>query len=180
MKGFWRRLLIYLIIILVVFTGVRFCLQSSRVEGSSMKPSFYDGQYLLVNKVSYHFGSPQRGDVIILHPPPAPEELYIKRIIGLPDEEVEIRDGRVYIDGNRLDEPDYLDEYPSPYKAPYNYGPERVPEDSYFVLGDNRPISYDSHDWGFVPAENIVGKVWICYWPPGDWGLSPAYSATLE
>lgn len=143
-----------------------------------MEPDFHNGQYLLVNKISYHFGSPNRGDVIIFRYPLDTEKIYIKRVIGLPGEIVEIKNGQIYINDKRLDEPDELDEID--YERNANYGPVQVPEDSYFVLGDNRPDSSDSRGGWYVPAENIVGKVWLCYWPPGEWGLSPAYSATLK
>ena len=141
-----------------------------------METSFHDGQYLLVNKLSYHFGSLERGDVIIFHYPPNPGQLYIKRIVGLPQERVEIRDGEVYINGKLLEEPICIHStYPEG-----NNTPMTVPPDEYFVLGDNRNHSSDSRSWGTVPRENIVGEVWLCYWPPGEWGLSPGYEATLR
>lgn len=146
-----------------------------------METSFFEGQYVLVDKLTYHFHSPQRGDVIVFHNP-EPEKwnlLYIKRVIGLPGETVEIREGRVYItkDGKQhvLEESKYI-----PLITDYQMSPLTVPDGKYFVLGDNRNSSTDSHTGWTVPRENIIGKVWLCYWPPSEWGLSPEYSAALE
>jgi len=148
-----------------------------------METSFFEGQYVLVDKLTYHFHSPQRGDVIVFHKPNKkpnePSELYIKRIIGLPGEQVEIREGRVYItkDGEQqvLEESEYI-----PLITIYQMSPLTVPDGEYFVLGDNRNSSSDSHGGWTVPRESIIGKVWLCYWPPSEWGLSPEYSAALE
>ena len=140
-----------------------------------METSFHDGQYLLVNKLSYHFGSLERGDVIIFHYPPNPGQLYIKRIVGLPGETVKVEGGRVYIE--TVDGKTVVDPFPTPTQ---NSARWRVPSDEYFVLGDNRNHSSDSRNWGTVPRENIIGEVWLCYWPPGEWGLSPGYEATLR
>ena len=115
----------------------------------------------------------------MFHNPELPSQLYIKRIIGLPGEEVEIREGRVYItkDGKQqvLEESKYI-----PLITDYQMNPLTVPDAKYFVLGDNRNSSTDSHYGWTVPQENIIGKVWLCYWPPSEWGLSPEYSAALE
>lgn len=140
-----------------------------------MEPTLYTEQRVLVIKASYWFGDPQRGDVIIFHSPQDPSRTLIKRVIALPGEEVEIKDGQVYItdindDTSILDEP-YINEEPN-----YTYGPRVVPEDEYFVLGDNRNHSTDSRSWGMLPRENIIGKAWLCYWPPSDWHFIPGYS----
>jgi signal peptidase I len=176
LKTTLRQILVTVFILLIVFTGVQFTLQSFRVEGASMETSFFNDQYLLVDKLTYHFHSPKRGDVIVFHNPGEPSELYIKRIIGEPGDTVEIRDNKVYIktaDGELLIDP--LD-------TPWNQNPDswEVPPDHYFVLGDNRNHSSDSRSFGPIPEENIVGKVWLSYWPPSHWGLSPEYSTTLE
>lgn len=139
------------------------------VRGSSMEPSLHNGQYLIVSKISYLFGEPRRGDVVVFVAPGNGKEDYIKRIIGLPGEEVEIRDGAVWINGYRLEEP-YL-KSPIPYTGSWTLGP-----DEYFVLGDNRANSSDSHSWGPLPRKNIIGKAWLCYWPPQYWGLIPHFS----
>jgi signal peptidase I len=112
----------------------------------------------LVNKLAYKIGNPQHGDVIVFHYPGNPEEDYIKRLIGLPGDEIRVEGGLVYINGQSMDEP-YI-------SAPPAYrGDWEVPLDSFFVLGDNRNQSSDSHSWGFVPEENVVGKALIIYWP---------------
>ncbi len=180
MKSYLRQILITLLIALVIFGAVHSTLESREVRLTSMEPSFHEGQRLLVNKVTYHFGSPQRGDVIIFHSPTNPSEAYIKRVIGLPGERVEIKQGDVYINGKLLQEPDYI---PKTYANSAN---TLVPPDRYFVLGDNRNHSNDSPDWvaitegGAIPEEDIIGKVWLCFWPLSEWGLSPSYSATVE
>lgn len=158
-----------------------------------MVPNLETGQRIMVNKavyfhfkenkalaavpflkeqgnVLYLFHPPQRGDIIVLSLPANPSQGLIKRIIGLPGEEVEIKMGKVYINGMPLSEP-YLAE-PTLYVFP----PLIIPEDSYFVLGDNRNVSSDSHAWGTLPYRNIVGKAWLSYWPPSRWGLAPNYS----
>jgi signal peptidase I len=133
-----------------------------------MEPSFHNGQYLVVNKAIYFFRAPQRGEVIVFYKESG--LAYIKRIISLPGDVIEIKDGELYINGRLLQEPPYI---PSDY---YSYGPKKIPPDCYFVLGDNRIHSSDSRGGWTVPREDIVGKAWLCYWPPGEWGLSPSYS----
>ena len=137
-----------------------------------MEPNFYDGQRVLVNKIVYNFHEPERGDVIILHPPPPydPDATpFIKRIIGLPGETIEVKDGEVYINGSKLYEP-YIEAAP-------DYAIKReIPANEYFVLGDNRNNSNDSHGGWTVPRQNIIGKVWLSIWPPGKWGLVPTYA----
>jgi signal peptidase I len=158
-----------LILTLVIFLVVNMLTGRYQVRGSSMETSLHSGQYLIVSKVHYQLGDPDRGDIIIFEPPNGSAEDYIKRIIGLPGELVEIRDGSVWIDGFRLDEP-YISAQ-IVYSGSWNLG-----EDEYFVMGDNRPNSSDSHTWGALPEENIVGKAWLCYWPPQLWGMVPHYS----
>jgi signal peptidase I len=139
-----------------------------------MQPNFWNEQRLLVNKVVYKLHEPERGDVIIFHPPQRMKESYIKRIIGLPGESVTIENGVVKIhkpDGSTLslDEP-YIEEAAS---QPYIGFP--IPENEYFVLGDNRNNTNDSrNDWR-VPLKNIIGKAWLSYWPPDKWGLAANY-----
>jgi signal peptidase I len=149
---------------LVIFLGVRFGVQTFRVEGFSMEPTLQTNQYLLVNKVSYMIGEPKRGDVVVLKFPQDPRRDFIKRIIALPGEEVEVRSGLVLIDGKPLDEPYIL------AKPAYPYPKRRVPAGSYFVLGDNRNNSHDSHVWDWLPKEYIIGKAWVSYWPMDTWG----------
>jgi signal peptidase I len=129
-----------------------------------MNPTLISGEYVIVNRVSYRLGSPQRGDIIVFHFPRDPREEYIKRVIGLPGDQVEINQGQVYVNGQPLEE-SYL-------KVKTNYsGTWQVPEGQLFVLGDNRNNSSDSHDWGTVPMDYVVGKAILVYWPPPEWGL---------
>jgi signal peptidase I len=129
-----------------------------------MEPTLQTNQYLLVNKVSYMVGEPKRGDVVVLKFPQDPRRDFIKRIIALPGEEVEVRSGIVMIDGKPLDEPYILS------KPAYTYPKKRVPAGSYYVLGDNRNNSHDSHVWDWLPKEYIIGKAWVSYWPMDTWG----------
>lgn len=129
-----------------------------RVENISMKPTLQPGELLLVNKLAYRLGDPHHGDVIVFHYPANPSEDYIKRLIGLPGDEIRVENGLVFINGQAMEEP-YIAAIPA-----YD-GSWLVPEGMYFVLGDNRNQSSDSHSWGFVPEENIVGKALIVYWP---------------
>ena len=129
-----------------------------RVENISMKPTLIPDEFVLVNKLAYRFGELKRGDIIVFHFPQNPQEDYIKRVIGLPGDMVEVKDSSVFVNGTRLNE-DYI-------AAPPSYaGSWKIPEGSIFVLGDNRNQSSDSHQWGYVPMANIVGKAMLIYWP---------------
>jgi signal peptidase I len=165
-----RELVETILLTLVIFFIIRFAVENYRIEGFSMLPNFEDGQFLLVNKIAYKIGHPQRGDVIVFHFPLNTTKNYIKRVIGLPGEKIQIRQGRVYVNDVPIPE-----RYPLNH-ADYDWGPATVAADEYFVLGDNRPESSDSHFWGSVPAKDIVGKAWITYWPPQAWGPVPDYS----
>lgn len=188
-----RELAETVILALLIFLLVRAVVQNFQVEGRSMEPTFDSGWYLLVNKAIYWeinldtvhkfvpfidpgedptryiFRGPQRGDVIVFHPPgengEASERDFIKRVIGLPGETVEVRDCTVFINGKPLEEP-YLDQPMSGM-----YGPEVVPAGEYFVMGDNRNNSSDSRSFGPVPADNIIGIGWLTYWPFDVFGL---------
>ena len=143
-----------------------FLFQPHQVKGSSDYPNFYDGEYLLTDKISYRLNTPKRGDVIIFKAPRNEDYDYIKRIIGLPGEIIMIRNGKAYINNNLLAEP-YI---PVDYQTFGGSFAEEgqavlVPEDQYFVMGDNRSHSSDSRDWGTVPRANIIGKAWLRYWP---------------
>jgi signal peptidase I len=134
-----------------------------RVDGFSMEPTLLDGEFVFVSKLSYKLGEPQRGDVIVFRYPRDPEEEYIKRLIGLPGDHVRISDGQVFINNQLITEP-YI------AAAPYYQSEWVVPDNTYFVLGDNRNSSSDSHNWGPVPEENVIGKAIFVYWPPKEWG----------
>jgi signal peptidase I len=167
-----RRFLIDLVETLVlatiIFVGIRVLVRNFWIEGSSMEPNLHHGQYLFVTKYNYWFNSPQRGDVIVFSSPLIPGRDLIKRVVGLPGEHVVIKDAQVFIDGVVLDEP---------YARPITYsgGSWTLGQDQVFVLGDNRSLSQDSHNWGSLETKAIVGKAWLCYWPPSWWGLVPRH-----
>jgi len=162
--SFIKDVLETLILAVLLFVGVNTVVARIRVDGESMEPTMASGEYVMVNRLSYRFGTPQRGDIIVFHFPRDPKEEYIKRVIGLPGDEVEVRNGQVYINGQPLSEP-YL-------KVKMDYiGSWRIPAGQLFVLGDNRNNSSDSHDWGTVPMDYVVGKAALVYWPPTDWGI---------
>ncbi len=181
-----------LLLAVAIFLGIRLVIQNFKVEGTSMEPSLHNGQYLIVIKAAYTridgtplatvldrgsqtspqtpeylLGPPSRGDIAVFLSPTPGERDFIKRIIGVPGDTVEVRGGETYLNGKPLTEP-YI-------RGPANYevAPQVVPKGYYFVLGDNRPNSSDSHVWGFLPAENLIGKAWLSYWPPPEWGLVP-------
>ena len=150
---------------LVLFLGINTISARIRVESISMQPTLYAGDYVIVNKIAYKFSAPKRGDVIVFRFPPDPNrEPYIKRIIGLPGDHIHIEAGKVYINGTLLIEP-YL------RVKTERGGDWDVPEDSLFVMGDNRNNSSDSRAWGMVPEENIIGRAILIYWPPDQWGV---------
>ncbi len=157
-RSFFFEIFQTLILALIFYFIIDSFFPRVRVENISMKPTLEPGELLLVNKLAYKIGNPQHGDVIIFHYPANPSEDYIKRLIGLPGDIVRIEDGQVFINGQSMDEP-YISSPPS-YRGTWD-----VPLDSFFVLGDNRNQSSDSHSWGFVPIENVVGKALIVYWP---------------
>jgi signal peptidase I len=185
------------ILALLIFLAVRSTVQNFKVEGFSMDPSLSDGQYILVDKFSYTtmglgpvekvipfidskddgylFSGPKRGDVIVFKSPISEGRDFIKRVIGLPGDTVEVRAGTVIVNSRPVDE-GYVT-----HKGSYNWplegnGPSVVPDDQYFVLGDNRDNSSDSHIWGFLPKDNIIGRAWISYWPFSTIGLAPHHA----
>jgi signal peptidase I len=144
-----------------VFVG-----QATRVEGQSMEPNLHSEQRLVVEKLSYRFHGPQRFDIVVLQVPSQGEELLIKRVIGLPGETVEIKDGGVYINGELLDEP-----FTNEHTQPGRHGLVTVPPLHVYVLGDNRDRSNDSRSFGPVPIEDVIGRAWLSYWPLEEAGL---------
>ena len=153
-----------LILSILLFVGINAISARIRVDGHSMEPTLQSGEFVIVNKLAYKFGTPESGDVIVFHYPRDPNQEYIKRIIGLPGDEVKISNGTVYLNEQPIQEP-YI-------AAPPNYQSEwDVPTNSLFVLGDNRNNSSDSHNWGPVPMEYVIGKALVVYWPPEKWGL---------
>ncbi len=163
------------IISLVIIIPIRYFLfQPFFVRGASMEPNFENGEYLIVNEISYRFQEPQRGDVIIFKYPKDPSQYYIKRVVGLPNEVIRIEDGNVIIFNEQnlagliLDESAYLEE--GNRFTPGNLE-TNLDENDYFVLGDNRQASSDSRRWGAVPRHYIIGKAWIRAWPISRFGI---------
>lgn len=152
----------------IIFLVVNAVIGRFRIESVSMQPNLYEGEYVIVDKVSYALSSPQRGDIVVFEKTGQPD--LIKRVIGLPGDTVEVRNAQVFVNGTALTEP-YVANPPN-----YAFGPVQVEPDRYFVLGDNRSNSSDSHVWGTVPRETIVGRAWIIYWPPPNWQIVPHYS----
>ena len=146
----------------VLFLGINALTARVMVEGFSMRPTLENGEYVLVNRMAYRSESPAYGDVVVFHFPIDPDQDFIKRVIGLPGDEIKIQDGQVKVNGRILDEV-YI------AAAPQYVGSWHVPAEQVFVLGDNRNNSSDSHSWGPVPLENLIGKAIFAYWPPPEW-----------
>lgn len=186
MRSLVREILQVALLALVIFFALYFVVQNFRINGTSMEPNLDNGQFILVNKTAYWFNrDPQRGDVVVFQapelPPGEPEVDRIKRVIALPGETVEIKsDGTIYITlpGERtshpLEEP-YITQQPITH-----FGPYTVPPEHYFVLGDNRIVSYDSRAWGTVPRDKIIGKAWLIIWGIDDWGRVPNYRLAVD
>ena len=194
MRSAIREVLETVLLTVLIFLLVRAVVQNFKVEGHSMDPTLADGQYLLINKAIYWqldlqplaavlpqftgqaegtinlFRPPARGDVIVFRAPQSPDKDFIKRVIGVPGDRVEVRGGKVYVNGIALSEPYIID------PPVYELTPTVVSPDNYFVLGDHRNNSSDSHVWGLVPRANIVGAAWVSYWPPAKWGIISATS----
>ena len=190
MSSIVRELIEAILLALVVFVAIQTSVQNFKVEGSSMQPTLEGGQYLLVNKLvyfkidqerlsriipfwkvdnsdeSFAVHPPKSGEVIVFHFPRDPSRDFVKRVIGVPGDWVEIRRGTVYVNGESLDEP-YIITQDS-----QDMGQVFLDEKEYFVMGDNRSGSNDSRNWGSVPEELILGKVWIVYWPLSNWTLT--------
>lgn len=162
---FLRELIETLVLSIVIFLVIRTGVQNYRIEGNSMEPNFHDGEYLLVNKLAYRLGEYSRGDVIVFKYPNDPSRDFIKRVIGLPGDTVEIHDGIIFINGIAMNEP--YDLVPINYVQP----PIVVEPDHLYVLGDNRPFSQDSHRWGLLPQDLVIGKAWVTVWPYTQWGV---------
>jgi signal peptidase I len=204
-RGVVRELFETVLFILLVFLIVRGVVQNFKIEGQSMEPNFHTSQYILVNKIVYFhfdlnaplrlmpgngalperiiypFHMPRRGEVVVFEYPRDISKDYIKRVIGLPGETISIHGGRVYVNGQLLDEP-YLQGIQTDCRMDDVCGQGRsvtVPPGAIFVLGDNRQNSSDSREWGELPLDKVIGKAWVSYWPRDYWGVvsSPSYAS---
>lgn len=144
-----------------------FLYQPVKVEGNSMMPELADQERIFINKFIYRFEDIERGDVVVFWYPLDPAKSYIKRVVGLPGETVQLVNGEVYVNGRRLLEPYVLSEY----RDRQSMGPIRVPSGEFFVLGDHRTSSNDSRVWGTVERKLIYGKAVFVYWPVGQLGI---------
>jgi len=163
-----------IVLVALIYTLVNLASARFVVDGPSMQPTFYTGQFLIVSRVNYLLDDPQRGDIVVFQYPGNPQEDYIKRVIGLPGDSVEIRDTLVYVNGEMLDEP-YINE-PC---LPINCGNQvwQLGEDEFFVMGDNRNHSSDSRVFGAVQRHFLIGEALVRYWPPQDWGIIRGYNS---
>ena len=173
LSSFLLDILQTIVLALAIFMiAYLFLFQPHQVKGHSMDPNFSDGEYLLTDKLSYRFGEPKRGDVVVFEAPVNRREDYIKRILALPGENVMVKDGKVLINGRPLDEeyiPETFRTNPGVYLA--DGSTITLRPDEYIVMGDNRDHSSDSRSWGPVKKSDLVGRAWVIYWPPKLWGL---------
>jgi signal peptidase I len=169
-RGFLRELIDTVVLIGAIYALVNLASVRFIVEGPSMQPNFETGQFLIVSRINYLLGEPQRGDIVVFHPPgkPSDEPPYIKRVIGLPGETVEIRNAHVYINGIELSEP-YINEPCIPARCEDQTW--ELGSDEFFVMGDNRNHSSDSRAFGPVKHDTVIGEALVRYWPPKDWGI---------
>ncbi len=163
-KSLLRETLETVILAVLIFLVIRTLVQNYRIEGQSMEPNFQHGQYLLVNKLAYRLGDYSRGDVIVFHYPNNPSQDYIKRVIGLPGDTIEFRDGVLIVNGLNVAEP--YDQVP----IARDIQAQTVAPGFLYVLGDNRPASSDTRTWGQLSQEFVIGKAWFAIWPVGDAG----------
>ena len=184
MREIIRELVHTALVSLAVFLSIHFSIENFKVDGFSMTPTLVNGQHLITNKLVFSrlspdaltglipfvpdlgddnslfaFHPPERGDIIVMLHPQEPSRALVKRVIGLPGDIIEIDTGRVIRNGERLEESYIV------HSDARSFGPVRVTEDSYYVLGDNRLVSSDSRQWGFVSDEYVIGRAWLSYWP---------------
>ncbi|HET6311304.1 MAG TPA: signal peptidase I [Candidatus Nitrosotalea sp.] len=177
-----REVFEVVVLAVILYLGISFAVQAVHVEGLSMYATLDDNDYLIANKIDYRLHAPQRGDIIILRPPADNSKDFIKRVIALPGEKLLIRDGVVYINGHKLDEP-YLPEFWSTLNNwTGNGGPDGtvMPPNQYFVMGDNRNRSQDSRLFGPISRDRIDGRAWFRIWPLDHFGDIYGLKPTLE
>lgn len=161
-----RELLETIILALVIFLVVRQGVQNYRIESHSMEPNFYENQFVLVNKLAYKIGEPDRGDVVVFRNPNNENEDYIKRVIGLPGDTVTFRDGETYVNGEMVD-----DSFTNEPTNPSSFQEIVISPEHYFVMGDNRPNSRDGRVFGPIEDDLLEGKAWLRVWPFSAMGL---------
>jgi len=152
----------------IIFLVVNLIIGRFRIESVSMLPNLVEGEYVIVDKVSYTLRPPERGDIVVIKRVGSPD--LIKRVIGLPGETIEVHGGQTFINGVALNEP-YVAHPPT-----YDLAATAVEPGRFYVLGDNRSNSQDSHVFGSIAKEDIIGRAWIIYWPPPDWKIVPHYT----
>jgi len=168
MKAAIREILTTVLLALLFFWAIRTVVHNFEVHGFSMKPSLHDGQFIIVSKAAYWFSSPLRGDIVVFQTGRLNRGI-IHRIVGLPGELIEIRNGVLYVDGEKREEP-----YVRGHSV--SASPQKVPHDHFFIIGDNRAAT----SWDIVPRRDILGRAWLIYWPISEWGMVPNYSWESE
>ncbi len=173
-NSFLREIIETLVLVIAIYTLVNLSTARFVVEGSSMEPNFHSGEYIIVSRLAYILSEPERGDVVVFHYDTETNRDFIKRVVGLPGEHVELIDGHVHINGQILDEPYVMDYCRCADKEWY------LGDDEYFVLGDNRNSSQDSYDFDQIKREQIIGRAWIRYWPLEDFQMVPHYDYDIS
>jgi len=163
-----REIIETLLLTFFIFWLVHSLIGRYRIDGSSMNPTLLDGEYLIINNITYLMDEPEQGDIVVFRHPRNELNL-IKRVVGVPGDHIEINNGTVWVNGEAQEEPFIAD-------SPNYSGSWDVPPGEYYVLGDNRNNSSDSHSWGFLPQDNLLGKAMLVYWPPSDWGQVSHYA----
>ena len=158
MKDKAREIVITVLLALVIFMAIRTVAYNFEVSGQSMEPNLHNGQFVMISKIVYWFDEPERGDIVVYNSDRVGHHV-IHRIVGLPGETIAVREGKIFVNGDQLEEP-YIPDGSRTVRA------QTVPDGNYYIIGDNR----DAASWEMVPAEKIVGKAWICYWPLSEWG----------
>jgi signal peptidase I len=166
---FMREVLETIILTVLMFLVIRFAVQNYRIDGVSMQPTLHNNEFILVDKASYYFHPPNRGDIIVFKWPLDTNQDFIKRVIGVPGDRVQVTaSGQVIVDGHALQEP-----YTAPAPDPYQPTSITLKANQYFVMGDNRGDSSDSRIWGPVPTQDIIGRAVLVYWPLHDAEIIP-------
>lgn len=180
----WTEALKTIALSAVLAFGIRsFVAEARYIPSGSMLPTLQINDRLIIDKISYNFHNPNRGDIIVFSPTDTLKQqnfkdAFIKRLIGLPGDQVEVKEGKVYVNNQPLNQENYIEEKPN-----YTFGPVTVPPNQFLVLGDNRNNSYDSHYWGFVPRDRIIGRAVVRFWPlnrVGEIDPIPQYPASLK